>query len=172
LSSVELLRSVPFFADVLSPSALETLAKGARPVEFDRGVALIREGDEEGPMYVIVKGSVTVSIRDMNMDRSVATLREGDIVGEMSLMAGIPRAATVTAQSPVKALEIARDDIQPLLAAEPDLFDRFADTLAKRQLQLDDLYGPGIWPFFGRKRDDLAIIMRTYFQGAPPRKSG
>jgi len=163
LSNLEFLRSVPFFAEVLSPTALKALAEAARTVEFDRGAFLITEGDEEGPMYVIVKGAVTVSIRSLGMDRSVATLREGDIVGEMSLMTGIRRAATVTAQSPVTALEIARSAVQPLLAAEPNLFDRFADMLTKRQLELDDLYGPGIWPFSGRKRDDLAIVIRTYF---------
>jgi CRP-like cAMP-binding protein len=163
LSHLEFLRSVPFFTDVLSPSALTTLAEAAQSVEFDRGADIIRQGDEEGPMYVIVKGSVTVSIRDGGRDRSVATLREGDIVGEMSLLTGIPRAATVTAQSPVATLEIKRSDIQPLLVAEPSLFDRFAETLVKRQMELDELYGPGIWPFSGRKRDDLAIVIRTYF---------
>jgi CRP-like cAMP-binding protein len=163
LNHLEFLRSVPFFTDVLSPSTLKTLADAAQPVEFDRGVSIIRQGDKEGPMYVIVKGSVTVSIRDGGRDRSVATLHEGDIVGEMSLLAGIPRAATVTAQSPVAALEIKRSDIQPLLVAEPNLFDRFADTLVKRQLELDELYGPGVWPFSGRKRDDLSIVIRTYF---------
>jgi CRP-like cAMP-binding protein len=170
LSELEFLRSVPFFSDILSSGELKALAEGARRVEFDRGACLIEQGDEEGPMYVIVKGSVTVSVRDRGTERSVATLREGDIVGEMALLTGIPRAATVTAQSPVTALEIDRSDVQPLLVAEPNLFDRFADTLAKRQRELDDLYGPGIWPFSGRRHDDLAIIIRTYFAEPPQRK--
>ena len=168
----EFLGSIPFFAEVLSGAELDALAAAARRVEFDRGTNLIEERDLGESMFVIVQGTVTVSIRDSGKDRQAATLRAGDLVGEMSLLTGAPRAATVAAQSPVVAIEIGRDAIAPLLTAEPALFDRFAAMLEKRQIELDKLYGQGLWFFYGPPRANLAHIIRTYFAGLPNRGLG
>jgi CRP-like cAMP-binding protein len=157
------LASVPFFAEALTADELDTLAAGARGVEFDRGATIIRERDAGDSLFVVVQGSVTVSIRDAGMERSVATLRAGDIFGEMSLLTGSPRAATVIAQTPVVALKIDRSAMSPLLDAEPALSERFAAMLEKRRIELDRLYGPGLWPFSGRQGRDLASIIRSCF---------
>jgi CRP-like cAMP-binding protein len=154
---------VPFFAEALTADELDTLAAGARGAEFDRGASIIRERDAGGSLFVVMQGSVTVSIRDAGMDRMVATLRAGDIFGEMSLLTGEPRAATVVAQTPVVALEIDRSAVRPLLDAEPSLSDRFVAMLEKRRIELDRLYGPGMWPFYRRQRRDLASVIRSYF---------
>lgn len=166
----QIIATVPFFAEVLSTAELDALAAAARRIDIDRGTMLIRERDPKDSMFVIVSGTLSVSIRDAGTERSVATLRAGDIVGEMALLTGAPRAATVTAQAPVVALEIDRSAIQPLLDAEPALFDRFAAMLEKRQTELDELYGPGMWPFYGPRRANLASIVRSYFSGLPRRR--
>lgn len=163
------LGSVPFFAEVLTADELDALTAGTRGVEFDRGVAIIRERAAGDSLFIVMQGSVTVSIRDAGMDRLVATLREGDIFGEMSLLTGAPRAATVVAQTPVVALEIDRSAMRPLLDAEPSLSERFAEMLEKRRVELDRLYGPGLWPFLGRQGRDLASTIRSYF-GLPATK--
>jgi CRP-like cAMP-binding protein len=165
----EFLGSIPFFAGVLSGAELDALAAAARQVKFDQGAAIIRERDIGDSMFAIMEGTVTVSIHDGGKDRLVATLRAGDLVGEMSLLTGAPRAATVAAKSPVVAVEIGRDALAPLLTAEPALFDRFAAMLEKRQIELDKLYGQGLWFFYGPPRANLAHIIRTYFAGLPKR---
>lgn len=165
----EFLGTVPFFAGVLNGTELDALAAAARHVEFDQGSALIRERDLGDSMFAIMQGTVTVSIHDSGKDRLVATLHAGDLVGEMSLLTGAPRAATVAAQSPVVAVEIGRGAIEPLLTAEPALFDRFAAMLEKRQVELDKLYGKGMWFFYGPPRANLAQVIRTYFAGLPKR---
>ena len=165
----QFLATVPFFADTLDADELDALAAAAQRVDFDRGTVLIRERDSGDSMFVVMHGTVAVSVRDSGMDRSVATLHPGDIVGEMSLLTGAPRAATVTAQSPVVAMEIDRSAVKPLLTQEPALFERFAAMLEKRQVELDKLYGPGLWAFFGPPRANLASVIRTYFSGSPPR---
>jgi len=157
------LGSVPFFAEALTADELDTLAAGTRGVEFDRGVTIIRQRDAGDSLFVVMRGSVAVSIRDAGMDRSVATLRARDIFGEMSLLTGAPRAATVVAQTPVVAIEIGRSAVSTLLDAEPSLSDRFAAMLEKRRIELDQLYGPGLWPFLGRQGRDLASTIRSYF---------
>lgn len=163
------LGSVSFFADTLTADELDALAVGARDVQFDRGATIIREHDAGDSLFVVVQGAVAVSIRDAGMDRSVATLRDGEIFGEMSLLTGAARAATVLAQTPVIALEVDHSALRPLLSAEPLLSERFATMLEKRRVELDQLYGPGLWPFLGRKSRDFALSIRSYFDVAADR---
>jgi len=163
----DFLGSTPFFAEILSASELDALTSAARVVEFDSASPLIGEGDASEAMYVLMRGSVSVSIADKGQDRLVATLPAGEIVGEMSLLTGAPRAAMVAAVEPVLAIEIDRSAIRPLLLAEPALFDRFAAMLEKRQTELDKLYGPGLWSLYGPPRANLATVIRTYFADLP-----
>lgn len=167
MNAREVLESVPFFSEVLTPAELDALADNAFELTAGPGTAVIRENDIGSSMIVVTDGTLTVSVADENGPRTVATLGKGDFVGEMSLMTGAPRTATVTAESPVTALEIDRSAIQPLITGNPSLFDRFAETLEKRRAELDEAHGPGGWPFSEPRHSDLAIIMRTYFAETP-----
>lgn len=169
MNAREVLGSIPFFAEVLTPAELNVLADNAYELSAGPGTTVIREGDVGSSMLIVIDGSVTVSVADENGKRDLATLGQGDFVGEMSLLTGAPRAATVTSDAPLTALEIDRAAIQPLLADNPDLFDRFADTLEKRRAELEKIHGPGVWPFSQPRQSDLAVVMRTYFTAPPAR---
>ena len=69
--------------------------------------------------------------------KHIARLGPGAIVGEMSLMTGARRSATVIAATEVEALEVTKPALAPILEASPDLVDRFAAVLKKRQAGLD-----------------------------------
>jgi CRP-like cAMP-binding protein len=166
----EVLGSIPFFAEVLTEAEFDALADNAYELTAGPGTTIIRENDVGSSMIVITDGTVAVSVADEQGPRTVATLGEGDFVGEMSLMTGAPRTATVTAETQVTALEIDRSAIQPLIAGNPDLFDRFAEILEKRRAELDKLHGPGVWPFSEPRHNDLAVVIRTYFMSSPARE--
>jgi CRP-like cAMP-binding protein len=165
MNTREFLGTIPFFADVLDSRQLDTLAAAARRVEFDRGAALIREDDLGSEMYALIGGAVEVSVHDGSGERHVATVNAGQIVGEMSLLTGARRAATVTATMPVTALQIGKEALQPLLDASPALYEHFAAMLEKRQHELDRVYGHGFWNLFGLPRDELTLVMRSFFGG-------
>ena len=96
-----LLRSNPLFAP-LPLTALDRLAESLVPVSFAAGDALMREG-ETGEEYLLIEnGTVDVSVHGA----SVATCGRGEGVGEIALLRGVPRTATVIAQTPVEAYAI------------------------------------------------------------------
>lgn len=167
MNAREVLGAIPFFAEVLNEPELDQLADNAYELTAGPGAAIIRENDIGSSMVVIVDGTVTVSLGDDKERRTIASLGRGEFVGEMSLMTGVPRAATVTVENPLTALEIDRSAVQPLLASNPRLFDRFAEVLEKRRSELDQLYGPGVWPFSEPRFSDLAVVIRTYFTTPP-----
>ena len=159
----EFLGSVPFFADALEPAQLDALAAGARTVEFAPGTRIIHEDDPGGSMFVVTSGTLAVTLVDGSHNAPVAELKTGQIFGEISLLTGLPRLGTVTAEDRVEAIEITRKTIQPILAAAPRLYDRFAGLLQKRQGDLDQILDPGFWASHGRSRESLAKVMRRHF---------
>ena len=161
----EFLGTIPFFAEVLDTRQLDALAAGTRRRDYDRGAVLIREDDLGESMFALIGGTVEVSVHDTGKERHVAALNAGQIVGEMSLLTGARRSATVTAASPVSALEIPKSALQPLIAASPILCEHFATVLDKRQHELDRIYGSGFWSIFGMPRSQLSNVMRTFFGG-------
>lgn len=159
------LAATRFFADVLSPTEIDSLASRSTMVRFGPGEALVREDERGDSMYVIVSGEAEVTLGSASARRHLARLSAGDIVGEGSLMTGSSRSATVTAITPIVAIEIGQPAIGPLFDAEPKLVERFAAIMERRQAEVDRIYGAGHWNLFGLTREDLATTMRTLFGG-------
>jgi CRP/FNR family transcriptional regulator, cyclic AMP receptor protein len=163
----DVLVRTPFFADVLDDLQLDRLSAGLNIVEFARGATLIREDDIGSSMFVMARGEAAVTVPGKVRTRRIATLRAGDIFGEMSLLTGARRAATVTALAPVKIVEIPKSALSPLIAASPELSDRFAVMLKKRQGELDRIYrGDSRWSISGLVGGDVAGVIRGFFAGA------
>ncbi len=161
----DVLRSIRFFSDVLEPSELDILVDLSQPERFERSHVLIREDDIGHSMFVIVSGTVDVTVA--GEEEPIATLKEGDIVGEMSLLTGARRSATVTATTPVEAIEISKEALAVVLGRSPDLVERFARMLARRQRVLDRHFGGGAWGLLRLHSSDLADTIRSFFGRAP-----
>jgi CRP/FNR family cyclic AMP-dependent transcriptional regulator len=132
------LAKVPLFAGALDEKQLAFLAKESRPAFFLAGTRLMSQGDFGGSMFVITEGKVGVTFVDADArEQSVATLGPGDVVGEMSLFTGDRRTATVAAVSNVDAIEITKWSLERVFAKAPELIDKFAAVLAKRQAELN-----------------------------------
>lgn len=84
---------------------------------FQKGAAVIREGDEPTGLYLIVSGEVQVSRMEDGEPLVIAHLGPGEVVGEISLVLRRPATATVTATHPTtvmylpgaKFLDVVRD---------------------------------------------------------------
>lgn len=158
----DLFSSIPLFAEALDDSEIDSLAASAVAVSFDAGDVLIGEQDPTDSLFAIGSGEVAVSVHDGDREKQVATLGPGEIVGEMSMLTGAPRAATVTAATPVQAFEISRSAMKSLLSSAPHLFARLGDVLHKRQVELDRIYGTGFWARFAPPRDNYGLLMRRH----------
>jgi MFS family permease len=123
-----LLRSNPLFAP-LPLTALDRLAESLVPVSFAPGDALMREGEPGEEYLLIEQGHVDVRVDG----RPIATCGPGDGIGEIALLRGVPRTATVIAQTPVEAYAI--DSPTFLSAVSGPAAAAAAEALASRRLQ-------------------------------------
>ena len=124
---VELLRSVPLFMEC-SDRQLEFIATQVEDVDIPTGDVLCREGTSGGDFFVIVKGTARVE-RDGKMLR---TLGPGGFFGEIAIIDGGPRTATVTAETPMRVLNLSRGQFQNVLTASPDMARQLLYAVTRR----------------------------------------
>jgi CRP/FNR family transcriptional regulator, cyclic AMP receptor protein len=89
------LKNIPYFAEIRD-EVLEKLAACAVKRIFPKNSVIINEGDEAGPLFIILSGKVRVYLS--NEDGKLVTLsvqREGSYFGELSLIDDEPRSASV-----------------------------------------------------------------------------
>src|SRR6266511_1495158 len=98
---VELIKNVPLFSK-LSGAALREVASVADEMDIPAGKALTREGERGREFFVLLEGAADVRQKGAR----IRTLGKGDFLGEIALVTKLPRTATVTTTSPVRALVI------------------------------------------------------------------
>ena len=89
---ISLLRTTRIFG-LLTPPALEGVARNLVPLAVPAGKTIIQQGDEGDRYYVIAGGQVQITIDGA----PVARLGRGEGFGEVALLRNAPRTATVTA---------------------------------------------------------------------------
>lgn len=112
---------------------IQRLAQSSRYVDIEAGQVLIREGEVADAMYAIVAGVLDASVAGPDR-RSLVTERlpAGQAVGQISLVTGEPSAMTVSAATDATLVEIGLDAVKDVLAHNPDLKDRMAQSVAER----------------------------------------
>jgi len=107
---------------------LEVFKDSEDVVDFPAGSVIAVEGEEGDHMYVVMKGEVTISVRD----RILAIALPGEIVGEMALINAEIRSATVTAITDCVLASIDQGSFDALLRHVPDFSLHVMNVLADR----------------------------------------
>ena len=157
----DILKTVPFFSDVLDAGEIEELASKAYFIKFPKDSTPIEEDGPGHAMFVIVAGEAVVTVH--GDDEPVARLAKGAIVGEMSLLTGARRSATVTAATPLEVIEVNKDALAHILKQSPDLVERFAALIDKRQKELDRIAGGSAWGMLRLGKAETAAMIRSFF---------
>jgi CRP-like cAMP-binding protein/Zn-dependent protease len=110
LQQVAELRGLSCFAG-LSTAQLWELLEGGAWVSFAPGEQIMREGDVGDSFYALSSGQVDI-VKD---ERLVNTIGRGSYFGEVALLMEVPRTATVTARTPVRAFRLEREGFDRLV---------------------------------------------------------
>jgi len=124
---IDLIKRVPLFASI-SKSELAEVASIADEIDLPKGKVLIQQGDTGREFFILIEGTADV-VRD---ERHVAELGPGDFFGEIALISKVPRNATITTTSPVRALVITDRAFRALLDHSPTIQIGVLLALAER----------------------------------------
>jgi CRP/FNR family cyclic AMP-dependent transcriptional regulator len=126
-AKVKLISKVPLFAG-LTKQQLGRVASIADEIDLPKGKVLTREGDRGREFFVLLEGEAEVRRKG----RKLATRRAGEFFGEIALLSDLPRVATVTATTPVRALVIRDSEFRGLLSRTPQIALKVLQAIAER----------------------------------------
>ena len=118
----------------LSAKELKEVSRFLTRVSVAEGKDLTVQGEVGREFMIVVEG--TASVR--RNGRLVAKLGPGDFFGELAVIAGVPRTATVTADTPMVVEALNRREFSSLLDRSPKLARKILIGAVKRLHQIED----------------------------------
>ncbi len=130
---VDELKQVPLFSS-LNQRQLKRLARDFKEREFRSGTSVVRQGQMSGvDFFVVAEGEASVSVNGAEVTR----LGPGDHFGELALIGKRARAATVTAEAPLRCLVMAAWHFRSFVKDNPDvswkLLEHLVDVLTEAE---------------------------------------
>ena len=129
--TLERLAAIELFSQ-LSAKELRKIASFMTLIKIKAGRDLTVQGTPGREFMIIVEGEASVR----RNGRLIASLGPGDFFGELAVVAGLPRTATVTAESEMLVETLNRREFSSLLDASPRLTKKILVGAVKR------LHGP------------------------------
>jgi CRP-like cAMP-binding protein/thioredoxin reductase/Pyruvate/2-oxoacid:ferredoxin oxidoreductase delta subunit len=128
-----LLRSIETqLAQGISPADLRVLAGAATVQSYEPNETLFKEGEPGDALYLIRRGSVTVSRLVAGREVVLAYAPAGQYVGEMALLSDMPRSATVRAAVRTEAIRLEGAVFEQMMRRYPELDRRVREVYRSR----------------------------------------
>ena len=126
----------PLFRD-FSVDEMVAVIQGLKLLSFERGDAILREGQPGGSLYMLTSGRVRAFKKDAGSGKQnpLGDLKEGAFFGEMSILTGQPRMASVVALSRCELLELDRPALDGITKTHPHVWDVLREFAEKRAAQ-------------------------------------
>jgi transcriptional regulator with AAA-type ATPase domain len=148
--TVKDLFSINIFND-FAPGKLAAIIPQLNEKTFTAGTTIIYRGDPGYSMFMILEGSVAVTLRnDENIEYTLSTLEQGGVFGEMALMTGEPRSANIKAITNVRLAELCQDVFFNLITEYPKLNENLFHLIAQRRARTT-----ARWHFINLEREEI-----------------
>jgi len=100
---------------------------------FAPGETIFVEGEEGRQMFVVLEGSVRLSVTGRTLEK----VGKGGVFGEMALIDASPRSATATALTACTLAPVAADRFRSLVRENPDFALEIMQVMAARLRSMD-----------------------------------
>ncbi len=114
----------------MTPEQIQGLLQAATIIPVRSGDFLIRKGDRENTVYVLLNGIVEVT-SDPSYNRPLTILGAGDTIGEIGFLRDVPRTADVVARTEAEVLVLSGEFLESLLEEQPKIAAKLMFNLAR-----------------------------------------
>ncbi|MCS7213055.1 MAG: cyclic nucleotide-binding domain-containing protein [Candidatus Calescibacterium sp.] len=140
----QILRSIPSFS-IFSDQELKIISEQAETRDFASGEFVLREGQSNERMYVIMHGTVEIHKKYDDKDFVVAELSVGNFIGEVSILGFDEKPmASVIAKTNTSLLEISKEVVARWSEENPKivikLFQVISLGLSRKLRKLNEEY--------------------------------
>jgi len=133
MALVEQLADIELFSE-LSKREIKRIASFMTPITVKAGRDLTVQGQPGREFMVIAEGEATVR----RNGRVIARFSAGDFFGELAVIAGVPRTATVTADTEMVVEALNRREFSSMLDESPKLAKKILVGAVKRLHELEE----------------------------------
>ncbi|MCI0416833.1 PAS domain S-box protein [bacterium] len=128
MKELSLLRKTRLFKALTQKEILQ-ISKILRLKNFKKGKTILKEGGNEGSLYIVKKGELKVSHLIRGRRRDLGTFRAGDHFGEISFIDRKPRSATVHTSEESELWVMNRKHFDTLLKRDSGLQIKILEAL-------------------------------------------
>lgn len=147
----DILQGTPLMAGIAAPLVDELLAI-CQQRRLRDGEYIYRQGEDGDAMYGVLEGKVRLSnTTPEGRELLVMLLERGDWIGEVSLFDGAPRSQDAYAVGDTEVLRIAKEQLDSLLEARPELYRHLVPMLCRKlRLALSYVEATALYPLSAR----------------------
>lgn len=132
VEKILLLQRIAVFSHV-EGDELVTLARHSNVVDLRRGEVLFREGEPGGALYLVLSGTMKLTVAG----REVSRLGPYEVFGEMSIFDRLPRAATAVCHDRAELLRVSADDFRDAVRETSEIAEAVIQILNRRLREAD-----------------------------------
>jgi signal transduction histidine kinase len=124
----------------ISQLEIDELVTRSQINHYPATTILCREGNLESRFFILLEGKVDVTKHINNSEeRKLKSLEAGDFFGEMAIIHNAPRAATVTAATPVTVLEIDKENFDRVIQNSSTIAVAMVREISRRLRDNDEM---------------------------------
>jgi CRP/FNR family cyclic AMP-dependent transcriptional regulator len=128
---VELIRQFPIFSKI-QPAMQKLLCFSAERLTYDAGQVMFNAGDSADAAYVVIDGTVEISVPTPSGPIIINTMTKNEILGEIAIVGEVPRTATAKALTKLETLKISKELFIKIIRENPDAAIELIRILAAR----------------------------------------
>src|SRR2546423_14872987 len=116
---VELIRQFPIFSKI-QPAMQKLLCFSADRLKFDAGQVIFNAGDVGDSAYVLIDGTVEISVPTPSGPIVINEMGKNDLLGEIAIVGEEPPTATANALTKPQTLETSNELFVKIIHENPD----------------------------------------------------
>src|SRR5580765_935926 len=116
---VELIRQFPIFSKI-QPAMQKLLCFSADRLTYAAGQVIFNAGDVGDSAYVIIDGTVEISVPTPSGPIVINEMGKNDLLGEIAIVGEVPRTATAKAITKLETLKISKELFMKIIHENPD----------------------------------------------------
>jgi CRP-like cAMP-binding protein len=158
------------FFDSLTPDLRRWVQGQVRVIRAGRGQALLGRGAATSDIYFVLEGAFSVLVYSANgREVSMRGLTVGDTFGELAAIDGLPRSASVVAETDSRVAALRSEDFLHCVRSSPDTALWLARLLTAKVRDMSErLFEISALNVSARLHCELLRLARTALPGAPP----
>jgi small-conductance mechanosensitive channel len=136
------LQSIPAFVPLDKAQEAAPTA-GIRLKHFGSGEKVVRQGNLNSSLHIIVSGQALLTVRDeRGQEQEVLPLKAGEFFGEMALFSGEPSAVSITAVGDLEVMTLSLDVVNQMIERQPSFAREISQILEIRRRAIQTVRQP------------------------------